>query len=159
VTELGGGGALTPRRLRLPVPFYRRRTALVDRPHLKPTAAGQLCPNAPVDPAHRFDDLAAGRFALVTAIAPTAAQECEIQRRGAVVIDAAPGSELHRWLRRSRANAAVVRPDGTVLRAGRGIAPLIDALTPLRRPSHPVLAPLHHPIAPVKATHKGDHHG
>jgi 3-(3-hydroxy-phenyl)propionate hydroxylase len=115
-----------------------RRTALVNRPRLRPTAAGQLCPNALVDPAHRFDDLAAGRFALVTVAAPTAAQECEIQRRGAVVIDAAPGSELHRWLRRSRVNAAVVRPDGTVRWAGRRIAPLIDALTPLRRPSRPV---------------------
>jgi hypothetical protein len=35
-------------------------------------------------------------------------------------------------------NAAVVRPDGTVRCAGRRIAPLVDALAPLRRPSRPV---------------------
>ena len=48
-----------------------RRTALVDRPRLRRTPAGRLYPDGAVDAAHRFDDLAAGRIALVTTIAPT----------------------------------------------------------------------------------------
>jgi 3-(3-hydroxy-phenyl)propionate hydroxylase len=109
-----------------------RRTTLVARPRLRRTSAGQLCPNTAVDAAHRFDDLAAGRFALVTTMAPTPAQECEIERRGAVVITAAPGSDLHRWLRRGRTRAALVRPDGTVQRTASALAPLLHDLTPLR---------------------------
>jgi 3-(3-hydroxy-phenyl)propionate hydroxylase len=105
-----------------------RRTALVARPRLGRSLAGQLCPNAAVDGTRRFDDLAAGRFALVTATAPTPAQRCDIERRGAVVVTATPGSELHRWLGRGR--AAIVRPDGTVQRTGRAITTLIKALTP-----------------------------
>ena len=134
-----------------------RRTGLVARPRLRSTLAGQLCPNAPVDAAHRFDDLAAGRFALVTAAAPTAEQEREIQRRGAVVIEATPGSELHRWLCRNRVNASVVRPDGTVLCASRSIAPLIDALTPLRRayrPSPTAPTPAASPVSSTSAVVK-----
>ena len=65
-------------------------------------------------------------------MAPTPAQECEIERRGAVVITAAPGSDLHRWLRRGRTRAALVRPDGTVQRTAPDPAPLLDDLTPLR---------------------------
>jgi 3-(3-hydroxy-phenyl)propionate hydroxylase len=109
-----------------------RRTGLVARPRLHRTPAGQLCPNATVDATHRFDDLTAGRFALVTTITPTPAQHREIRRRGAVVITAAPDTELHRWL--GRARAALVRPDGTVQRTGR-LAALITALTPLRSAS------------------------
>ena len=110
-----------------------RRTALVARSRLGRSLAGQLCPNAAIDGAQRFDDLAAGRFALVTATTPTPAQQRAIARRGAVVITAAPGSDLHRWLRRGRARAALVRPDGTVWRTGRDITALIHCLTPLTR--------------------------
>jgi 3-(3-hydroxy-phenyl)propionate hydroxylase len=117
-----------------------RRTDLVARPRLGRSLAGQLCPNAPVDDAHRVDDLAGGRFALVTTITPSSAQQREIARRGAVVITAAPGSDLHRWLRRGRARAALVRPDGTVQRTGRHITPLIDGLTPLTPAARPVPA-------------------
>ena len=125
-----------------------RRTALVSRSRLGRSLAGQLCPNAPIDDDHRIDDLAAGRFALVTVTAPTPAQQREIERRGAVVIAAAPGSDLHRWLRRGRARAALVRPDGTVQRTGRAITPLINGLTPLRPPSP---APTEPPPTPAPA--------
>ena len=125
-----------------------RRTALVSRSRLGRSLAGQLCPNAPIDDDHRIDDLAAGRFALVTVTTPTPAQQREIERRGAVVIAAAPGSDLHRWLRRGRARAALVRPDGTVQRTGRAITPLINGLTPLRPPSP---APTEPPPTPAPA--------
>jgi 3-(3-hydroxy-phenyl)propionate hydroxylase len=94
-----------------------RRSELVVRPRLRRTLAGQLCPNAVVAEGRRFDDLAAGRFAVVTSAEPSAAQRAAIERRGAVVVAAPPGGELHRWLRRGGARAAVVRPDGTVLNA------------------------------------------
>ena len=40
-------------------------------------------------------------------------------RRGAVIVAAHPGTELALWLQAGRARAAVVRPDRTVLCAGR----------------------------------------
>lgn len=90
--------------------------------------AGQLCPNAPLGDGRRLDDVADGRFALITALDPPPAPLADIERRGGLVVLAAPGSALHHWLRRGRANAAVVRPDGTVMCAGRDPAAMYDAL-------------------------------
>ena len=95
---------------------------------------GSCARTPPSTPPTAFDDLAAGRFALVTTIAPTPAQQCEIERRGAVVITAAPGSDLHRWLRRGRARAALVRPDGTVQRTGPGARTAPQRPDPARGP-------------------------
>ena len=105
---------------------HRRCAAagLVARPRLRRTLAGQLCPNAPVDDGRRFDDLAAGRFAVVTTTTPTPAEQFVIDRCGATVVLATAGTDLDRWLRRGRARAALVRPDGTVQCAGRDIAAL-----------------------------------
>jgi 3-(3-hydroxy-phenyl)propionate hydroxylase len=100
----------------------------VIRPRLRRTLAGRLCPNAVLGDGRRFDDVAAGRFALVTTARPTAAQRLDVERRGVVVVHAAAGTDLHRWLRRGRAAAAVVRPDGTVLRAARDAAALRTVL-------------------------------
>ncbi|MFF5175184.1 bifunctional 3-(3-hydroxy-phenyl)propionate/3-hydroxycinnamic acid hydroxylase [Micromonospora sp. NPDC000089] len=106
-----------------------RRSALVARPRLRRGLAGGLCPNAVVDGDRRFDDVAAGRWAVVTSVAPTAAQRAAVQRRGAVLVVARPAGELHRWLRAGGARVAVVRPDGAVLRAGRRLLPrMIDAV-------------------------------
>jgi 3-(3-hydroxy-phenyl)propionate hydroxylase len=96
-----------------------RRSDLVVRPRLRRTLAGRLCPNAALDGDRRFDDVAAGRFAVVTSHQLSEGQRADLEGRGAVVITVQPGSELHRWLRTGRARVAVVRPDGTVLRAGR----------------------------------------
>jgi len=104
------------------------RSALVLRPRLHRTLAGRQCPNAILGDDRRFDDVAAGRFAIVTSAEPSAAQRAEIDRRGAVLITARPGSQLHRWLTRGRAQAAIVRPDGTVLQAGRQLSRLCAAL-------------------------------
>ncbi|MFR9779642.1 bifunctional 3-(3-hydroxy-phenyl)propionate/3-hydroxycinnamic acid hydroxylase [Micromonospora sp. MS34] len=99
------------------------RSELVVRPRLRRSLTGRLCPNAIIDGDHRFDDVAAGRFSIVTSTEPSAAQRADIERRGAVLVTARPGSELHRWLRTGGVRAAVVRPDGTVLRTSRRLLP------------------------------------
>ncbi|MFD5463921.1 bifunctional 3-(3-hydroxy-phenyl)propionate/3-hydroxycinnamic acid hydroxylase [Kitasatospora sp. NPDC127059] len=92
------------------------RSALVDRGRLGLGLAGRLCPNAPLPDGRRFDDLAAGRHALVTSAPVTPALRSEIHDRGGVLVTASPGTALHRWLRQGRTAAALVRPDGTVRR-------------------------------------------
>ena len=90
-----------------------RRSSLVLRPRRRRGLAGQLCPNATLADGRRFDEVAGGRFAVVTRAAPTAAVRAEAERHAAVLVTAGPG-DLGHWL--GRATAAVVRPDGTVLR-------------------------------------------
>jgi 3-(3-hydroxy-phenyl)propionate hydroxylase len=92
-----------------------RRSSLVLRPRRRRRRglAGQLCPNARLADGRRFDEVAGGRFAVVTRAAPTAAVRAEAERHAAVLVTAGPG-DLGHWL--GRATAAVVRPDGTVLR-------------------------------------------
>jgi 3-(3-hydroxy-phenyl)propionate hydroxylase len=104
------------------------RSDLVVRPRLRRTLAGRLCPNAVVDGSRRLDDVAGGRFAVIASTDLSAAQRAVIYGRGAVVITARPRSELHQWLRDGRAHGAVVRPDGTVLSAGRDVSGLCDLL-------------------------------
>ena len=104
-------------------------------------------------------DRTAGRYALITVTTPTAAQQHEIARRGAVLIVAAPDTELHGWLRQGRARAAVVRPDGTVQRTGRHITALIDGLTTLTPSVRPVPAqppPAHATPVPTSPTSAPD---
>jgi 3-(3-hydroxy-phenyl)propionate hydroxylase len=104
------------------------RSDLVVRPRLRRTLAGRLCPNAVVDSSRRFDDVAAGRFAVIASTDPSAPQRAVISGRGAVLITARPRSELHQWLRDGRAHGAIVRPDGTVLSANREVSSLCDLL-------------------------------
>ncbi|MFI1105791.1 bifunctional 3-(3-hydroxy-phenyl)propionate/3-hydroxycinnamic acid hydroxylase [Streptomyces melanogenes] len=93
-----------------------RRSTLVDRGRPGRGLGGRLCPNAPLPEGRRFDDLAAGRYALVTSAAVTPALRSEVHDRGGVLVTASPGTVLHRWLRRGHTAAALVRPDGTVQR-------------------------------------------
>jgi 3-(3-hydroxy-phenyl)propionate hydroxylase len=114
-----------------------RRSDLVARPRLRRGLAGRLCPNAVLDDGRRLDDVAAGRFVVVTSTIPVPAQRAEAERRGAVLLAVAPGTELHRWLRRGRTQAAVVRPDGTVLGTGRDLSALCAALPRFGSPTGP----------------------
>jgi 3-(3-hydroxy-phenyl)propionate hydroxylase len=107
-----------------------RRSDLVQRARMRGSLAGRLCPNALLKDGRRLDDVVAGRFALVTLAEPGAARRTDVERRGAVVITAQPATPLHQWLRRGHAQAAVVRPDGTVLRAGSDLAQLCSAIPP-----------------------------
>ena len=104
------------------------QSGLVVRPRLRRGLAGRLCPNLLLEDGRRFDDVAAGRFAVVTSEDPSAAQRAHVQRRGGVLLTAPPGTGLHRWLQQGHAHAAIVRPDATVLRAGRDLSDLCAAL-------------------------------
>jgi 3-(3-hydroxy-phenyl)propionate hydroxylase len=102
-----------------------RRSALVHRRRIPrqlagTQLAGTLCPNPVLADGGRLDDLVAGRLTLVTTAPLSATQRAHLAERAAVVVTS-PGDELHRWLRRYLARAAVVRPDGTVMRAGRDV--------------------------------------
>ncbi|WP_189255302.1 bifunctional 3-(3-hydroxy-phenyl)propionate/3-hydroxycinnamic acid hydroxylase MhpA [Lentzea flava] len=101
-----------------------RRSGLVMRPRLRRSLAGRLCPNAVLDGGRRFDDVAAGRFAVVTTIAPTEPERTAIEECGAVLITTCRPDELHHWLRAGRTRAAVVRPDGTVLSTSNSLSQL-----------------------------------
>lgn len=144
-TAMTGGGALGDflRRVLAPwlhhVPRLKQqilssqtpalcRSHLVIRSRLRGGLAGRLCPNTPIDESRRLDDIVGGRFALVTTLDVPTALRTEVERRGGALIAAAPGSALHHWLRRGRAEAAVIRPDGTVMRAGRDAAALCAAM-------------------------------
>jgi 3-(3-hydroxy-phenyl)propionate hydroxylase len=90
--------------------------------------AGTLCPNPILDNGARFDDVVRNRFALITSSPMTENQRNQVDRRGAAVVSTDSGSELGRWLQRGHATAAIVRPDRTVMRAGRDTAALCNAV-------------------------------
>jgi len=98
-----------------------RASALVCKSGRTDRLAGTLCPNPLLPDGQRLDDVLGRGFGFI-AIRP--ADEAALRRRGVVPVVAQPGSELATWLRRGRAMAAVVRPDRTVLRAGRDAAAL-----------------------------------
>ena len=64
---------------------------------------------------------------LVTAVSLSPDQRALLADRGTQVIEAAPGSALCTWLADGKATAALVRPDFTVMRAGRDVAALCEA--------------------------------
>ena len=94
-------------------------TALVCKPRGWRHLAGRLCPNPVLEDGKRFDEVVGTRFAVVTSDSLTSSQRDEVIGRGARIVTASPGTELALWLRAGRARAAVVRPDRTVLCAGR----------------------------------------
>ncbi|MBB1023218.1 MULTISPECIES: bifunctional 3-(3-hydroxy-phenyl)propionate/3-hydroxycinnamic acid hydroxylase [unclassified Dietzia] len=114
--------------------YYVRRGALgsVAPPRISaPSAsglAGHLVPNAVVsDDGGRLDDHTTG-FRVLTVDTPTPEQDFEITRRGGTTVAVALDSPLGEWLRAHRARAAVVRPDATVMAAGRSIAEVYTLL-------------------------------
>ena len=118
------------------------RGELVIRPRLGRSLAGRLCPNVLLDDGRRFDDVAGGGFAVVTTTGASPDQRSEVARRGGVLVPAHPGTPLHRWLRRGHATSAIVRPDGTVLRAGRDLSALCADLPPFTPHQRPVTSGL-----------------
>jgi 3-(3-hydroxy-phenyl)propionate hydroxylase len=108
-----------------------RRSDLVVRPLRPGSLAGTLCPNVVLDDGRRFDDLAAGRFAVVTTEVPSPTHRAELERHG-VLVTARQGSALHRWLHDGRAAVAVIRPDGVVLRTGSDLAGCVRCSCPPR---------------------------
>jgi 3-(3-hydroxy-phenyl)propionate hydroxylase len=89
--------------------------------------AGRLCPNALLSDGRRLDEVAMGRFVLVSAVPVSQGQRQRLGQREVTVVEATPGAPLHAWLTTANATAALVRPDHTVMRAGRDLAALVEA--------------------------------
>jgi 3-(3-hydroxy-phenyl)propionate hydroxylase len=113
-----------------------RRSALIHRSRTPRQLAGTLCPNPEVAGGTRLDDVLGTGFAVVSTVLPTAAVSARIVESGAVLHTVASDSELAQWLRRGRATAAIIRPDRTVMRSGRHLGELCDALPQNRVPTY-----------------------
>lgn len=100
------------------------RTSLV---HQTP-AAGTLCPNADTGEGRRLDAVLANGFAVVSSRPIPEHDTAELGRRGAVGYVARPGSEVADWLDTTGADAVLVRPDRTVMYAGRDVHAVCQAL-------------------------------
>jgi 3-(3-hydroxy-phenyl)propionate hydroxylase len=98
--------------------------------------AGTLCPNPVLASGQRLDATLGNGFALITTSRLVAFQCAQLEEHGAVVHVAEPGGELARWLRRGRATAAVIRPDRTVMIAGRDPSTLCAAMPEFSRAVH-----------------------
>jgi 3-(3-hydroxy-phenyl)propionate hydroxylase len=96
-----------------------RRSALVIKSRTPGGLAGSMCPNPVLAEGKRLDEVVGNRFALVTSASLNPGVGDEVVRKGAIIVQAAPGSELDSWLRKGRATAAIVRPDSVVMQAGR----------------------------------------
>lgn len=103
-----------------------RRSALVAGRRPRKSLNGRLCPNSVVADDIRYDDVTRGGFVLVTGVPLSPEQWTLLADRGTEVLEVAPGSSLYRWLADGKAAAALVRPDFTVLRAGRDVAALCE---------------------------------
>ena len=118
-----------------------RRTDLVHRPPLRRSLAGTAVPQH--HPRRRPPDRRRRRRPVHRRHHDRAHPQTTTPRstqRGAALVVAEPGTELHRWLRRGGAHAAIVRPDGTVLRAGRDLTSVcvhLPTFHPSRRTSTP----------------------
>jgi 3-(3-hydroxy-phenyl)propionate hydroxylase len=104
-----------------------RRSALVEGCRLRRSLNGRLCPNALLADGTRYDDMTRGGFVLVTGVPLPPHLRALLVGRGTQVLEVQPGSPLHTWLVDGKAAAALVRPDFTVLRAGRDVAALCEA--------------------------------
>ncbi|OIJ27560.1 bifunctional 3-(3-hydroxy-phenyl)propionate/3-hydroxycinnamic acid hydroxylase MhpA [Nocardioides luteus] len=109
------------------------RTVLVRRSSLRRSPAGRLAPNAFISDGRRLDQTVGHRFAVVSARPLTAAQRSLLTSRGAVAVEPSVGSPLHAWLIQNHVVAALVRPDRTVMFAGRDLT-AVCAATPTFRP-------------------------
>jgi 3-(3-hydroxy-phenyl)propionate hydroxylase len=113
-----------------------RRTALVRKSWAPRELAGALCPNPIVAGAARLDEELGDGFAVVATRVPGPVERALIDQRGAVLHVTGPDTELAHWLDHGRATAAIIRPDRTVMQAGRDLGALCAVLpTPRIRAS------------------------
>jgi 3-(3-hydroxy-phenyl)propionate hydroxylase len=122
---------LRDRLLDSETPGLCRSTLVVGRPLQR--LPGRLCPNAPLADGSRFDDAADGRFVLVTREPVDAVRRDRLTGLGVRVVEVTTSSSLGRWLAQGRAAAALVRPDHTVMCAGRRDRVLDEAVRLLER--------------------------
>lgn len=114
-----------------------RRSALIHKSRGPRQLAGKLCPNPLLANGKRLDDAAGPGFSVVTRAPLPPVTGKMLRERNVPVIEADPGSELAAWLRDGHASAALIRPDRTVMRAGRDpalvAASAVTLPTPQRR--------------------------
>lgn len=91
-------------------------SALNARSRWRPGLAGTLCPNPVLASGQRLDAVAGQRFLLVVRTAPSPQLAERAAGLAVVVLEAGEAADLDRWL--GRHEAALVRPDGTVLATG-----------------------------------------
>jgi 3-(3-hydroxy-phenyl)propionate hydroxylase len=103
------------------------RSALVEGRRRRRSLNGRLCPNALLSDGTRYDDVSGGGFVFVTGVPLSPRLRAVLDGRGTEVLEVQPGSALFQWLADGKAAAALVRPDFTVLRAGRDAARLCEA--------------------------------
>ncbi len=92
-------------------------SALTHRRRLGGGLPGTLCPNVLLDSGQRLDDLPGRGFTLVTRGQPSGPAAQRLADLDITLVTADEAAGLDRWL--GRAAAALVRPDRTVLAAGR----------------------------------------
>lgn len=100
------------------------RGSLVHKSRWPGGLSGTLCPNPMLADGQRFDEVVGTGFALVTRKALGGAEESALRARNVSVVPVAHGDPLDSWLRSGHAVAALVRPDGTVMRSGRDVTAL-----------------------------------
>lgn len=105
-----------------------RSSALVQRTPTTRRITGRLCPNALLDNGSRLDDALGSGFGVIASVELTPPQRDIVATRGARTVHAAGGSELAHWLNRHHVKAAVIRPDRTVMIAGRDLTALCRAV-------------------------------
>ena len=96
-----------------------RSSTLVHKSHRPGELAGTLCPNPALGGGQRLDDVVGAGFVFITTSALSTADEASLHRHGVSILLADQDTELEKWLRRAHVAAAIVRPDRTVMRAGR----------------------------------------
>jgi 3-(3-hydroxy-phenyl)propionate hydroxylase len=105
-----------------------RSSALVQRTPTTRRITGRLCPNALLDNGLRLDDALGSGFGVITSAELAPPQRDIVAARGARTVHAAAGTELAHWLNRHHVKAAVIRPDRTVMIAGRDPTALCRAV-------------------------------
>ncbi|WP_374025877.1 bifunctional 3-(3-hydroxy-phenyl)propionate/3-hydroxycinnamic acid hydroxylase [Mycobacterium sp. HNNTM2301] len=105
-----------------------RSSALVQRTPTTRRITGRLCPNALLDNGLRLDEALGSGFGVITTVELTPPQQDILAARGGRAVHAPAGSELAHWLNRHHVKAAVIRPDRTVMIAGRNLTTLCCAV-------------------------------
>ena len=108
------------------------RSAFVHRRRVRRQLAGTLCPNPVLADGRRLDGVLGDGFALITMVPADGTQRRLLRERGAVTHIAAPDGELADWLRRAHVTSAIVRPDRTVMWAGRDMWRICDLMPTFR---------------------------
>jgi 3-(3-hydroxy-phenyl)propionate hydroxylase len=105
-----------------------RASSLVMKSARPGQLGGTLCPNPPLTGGQRLDSLLRNSFAFITSQPLEDDQQEGLRQRGATIVTVGPETELGQWLRRGRVAAAIVRPDRTVMQAGRRVNVLCEAM-------------------------------